>query len=187
MSCPIFGTASHPTTDINQFEPVQQLGLFMNFEAPSRCNGVITSWFLCSSFRNGNSTQEGVAARLLVYRRIDTNMYNLVQSSNRTYVISRTEALRPACREVPLNGDEFTVQENDVIGACIFQNSARYSSLYLTFRPRDSMARTNHSVYYNANFRQCTDAQIATVNTDDMQILPEGTDLYLQAVISTSK
>ncbi len=105
-----------------------EIRYYMNFNRPALCNGRITSWEYCYYYSfnqevRGNNND--FSARFFVYRRInsDSQLYKQVPGSALTVILKAEQVQTVACARVDLNSaQQFQVEVNDIIGACIIFN-----------------------------------------------------------------
>ena len=167
-TCPLLG--SDITT---RFTQSTRERLFMNFGAPAQCNGTVTSWTYC--YYNVNSdddcdegSDDSVSYRsvFLVYRKTGTsNQYAPVLETTKLVTLSPSCSIgrrQLPCQEVVLSpSEQFSVQQNDVIAACLpSTGSVRVVG--------EQSAGPSMGVYqYNDNgFARCSDSQLPTVVAD---------------------
>ncbi len=129
-SCPVFGEDQQPSSSGDRN---MDRRYYMNFNKPALCNGRVTSWQYCyydshiSSLGNRNTS-----ARFFVYRRLnETQFYEQVPGSAYTIILESQLVTSLGCANISLNEtQQFQVKVNDIIGACIIDNST-LNSLYI--------------------------------------------------------
>ena len=176
LSCPVFGTNRQPTSRSTQEK------LFMNFDAPSQCNGTVTSWNYCyyrSSFRRSDDL---LGVKFLAYRQnASTSLYHPVHNSVFTLIVNHGNLSGSSgCRSVMLNSSQqFQIEINDIISACIidYQN---LHPLYVT--TLDYFPDFNYQVD-SSEYERCTDQQLDTIDTTRLRIRRRNM-LLLHATIS---
>ena len=176
LSCPVFGTNRQPTSRSTQEK------LFMNFDAPSQCNGTVTSWNYCyyrSSFRRSDDL---LGVKFLAYRQnASTDLYHPVPNSVFTLTVNYGSLNASGCQSVMLNSSQqFQIEINDVISACII-DYLNLHPLYVTTyvsNPREFNYQVNLDQY-----ERCTDQQLDTIDTTQSSIRRRNV-LLLHATIS---
>ena len=157
--CPVVGTDLSASLLRSREERI-----FLNFEAPSQCRGNVTSWTYChydSQIFCRESCQ--YVAKFIVYRRSPSNdnTYEPVLGSVTTKILFGDDASRFHCRTEEVDG--FEIRENDVVSACVKDNST-IDPLYLVGESRSD--EQNFLYQYNRrNYEDCTDQQLSSVDT----------------------
>ncbi len=98
-----------------------QKGLFLNFENRAPCNGTVTAYNYCYYDTKG----EAVATVFMVYRQ-NRDHYTLVDGSWHSVNKTQNQLLQAdlSCEDEPLEKmQQFQVEENDIIAACIVDTS----------------------------------------------------------------
>ena len=121
-SCPVFGERQRSRPNRRS----RDIRFYMNFNKPAQCNGRVTSWQYCyyDSIDEGTNQNKSISARFLVYRRVnDTQLYEQVPGSALTVMLKAEQVRGTGCASANLNeAQEFPVEVNDIIGACIIFN-----------------------------------------------------------------
>ena len=156
--CPVFGTNQSASLTPSTLERAQ---VFLNFEAPSQCRGNVTSWSFChytSAGDNHPGDNVQYAARLIVYRRADptSTIYEPVAGSTTSIRLSYDDArMGFRCLREDVS-QSFEIQENDVIGACVWDEG---TSIYPLRRliGKDDESPGQKLYQYNRNdYEMCT-------------------------------
>ena len=129
----------------------------MNFDAPSQCNGTVTSWNFCY---HRPDSRDNFRVKFLVYRQnASTSLYHPVPNSIFTLIVNYESLNESGCQSILLNSSQkFQIQTNDVISACSIGHQDM-RPLYVTIF---------HDNPYQVNFDQfesCADLQLDTVDT----------------------
>ena len=183
-SCPLLGSNIQTA-----FSQSNRERLFLNFGAPAQCNGTVTSWRYCyyntytqsggdddddddddddsnsNSNGNGCGSTQTYTSKFLVYRQTSATTYEPVPGSTRTVTLSlrcpRDGGFR--CREETLTQNEqFSIQENDIIAACLMDDS---STNPIRIVGEGSVGSGQVYQYNRNNYESCTTAQLQTVDT----------------------
>ena len=173
-ACPLFGTES---TELSRST---QERIFLNFEAPSQCRGNVTSWRFCyyrpnidddddddDSEDDSEDDNDNLLFRALfiIYRRSSpsSNNYQPVSGSITVVGVRYRDMSRFGCLNQPIT-QQFEIQENDIVGACI-QDVSNINPLYIIGDSGDS--NRNHKLYQlnRGSYQQCRSDQIASVDT----------------------
>ena len=174
-SCPVFGTELAATRSMDRSTSE---GLIMNFDNPALCTGTVTSWRYCyyNPVNTSFDFQISFGVKLLVYRRMNDGLYDVVPNSIYAVQLKFNELMVFECRTVTLNrNQQFQVQSNDIIGGCIIRNT--------TFNPLFIVGNINTGDAYQLN-SPCTEEMLQSVNTENLTRL-SGNTLHLSAVIGT--
>lgn len=141
----------------------------MNFGAPAQCNGTVTSWQYCYYNVNPDddcdeSSDDTVSYRsvFLVYRKTGESTYAPVPGTRKVVTLTPGCSSRGAqlpCQEVALSpSEQFKVQQNDIIAACL----PSLGSIRVV--GEDSSGPSAGVYQYDASgFAQCTDSQLPIV------------------------
>ena len=175
QSCPVFGTNRQPTSRSTQER------LFMNFDAPSQCNGTVTSWNYCYYRPNRRADDDILGVKFLVYRQnTSTSLFHPVPNSVFTLTVNYGSLNVSGCQSVMLNSSQqFQIQMNDVISACII-DCQNLHPLYVT--TLDYFPDFNYQVD-SSEYERCTDQQLDTIDTTRLRIRRRNM-LLLHATIS---
>jgi hypothetical protein len=141
----------------------------MNFGAPAQCNSTVTSWRYCSYNRyleddEDCDDRERYTSVFLVYRQTGASTYEPVPGSR----ISVTLTLRCPrdggfrCDRVTTlsQSDQFTIQENDIVAACLMSSPIRVVG-------EESSNPFNQVYQYTNNVRQCSTSQLQSIDIQD--------------------
>ena len=143
--------------------------MFLNFEAPSQCRGNVTSWGYCnydSAVRDEDDDEdEDFRAKFLVYRRSSStsNTYQPVTGSTTAVVVTYSIARRFGCRTLSID-EPFEIQENDVIGACVWDDGAP-EPLFLIGDTNDGNANQRLYQFDESGYDDCEPGQLASIDT----------------------
>lgn len=172
--CPVFGTDQSTGLSRSTEERV-----FLNFEAPSQCQGTVASWSFChyrseendnSESSNSNSNSNNIngsplyGAEFLVFRRSTTtsNIYELVAESKTSNLLPSSSVSDFSCLTVEAS-QSFEIQENDVVGACVWNQGTDVRPLYVVGDTNDNSA--NQRLYHYGGSNDCTNSQLQNIST----------------------
>ena len=131
----------------------------------------MTSWRFCY-YRAGDDDDDDdynggddFAAKFIVYRRESpsSSNYRPVPGSITTKQLEYRDLSRFGCLD-ETSIQQFEIQENDVIGACIM-DMGRINPLYLVGGIGSSVQDQKLYQYDRRNYDDCTTSQIGTVDT----------------------
>lgn len=163
--------------------------IFLNFEAPSQCRGNVTSWRFCfyEPTDDDYDNNDDFGAKFIIYRKESPTSSNYlpVPGSIREKIIDYRDIRSSfGCMEEILGqDDEFEIQENDVLAACIWDKSS-VNPLYLLGRNNN----LNEKLYQvdRRGYDDCTTAQISTVDTSHSKFtLRDNYKLHLYVDVGT--
>ena len=153
--------------------------MFLNFGAPAQCSGTVTSWRYCSYNRYLQDDEcedaESYTSKFLVYRQTGNSTYEPVPGSTRSVTISlrcpRDGGFR--CREETLDlNDQFNIQENDIIAACLIDYS---STDPLRIVGEESSGSSRQVYQYNVNnYQWCRSSQLDTIDVQNSAFTENG-------------
>ena len=138
----------------------------MNFGAPAQCNGTVTSWRYCSYNRYLQDDEcegtESYSSVFLVYRQTGNSTYEPVPGSTKSVMLSlrcpRDGGFRCGRLETLSQSEQFTIQENDIVAACLKFSPIRVIG--------DESSGSSRQVYqYDGPFYQfCLTSQLQTID-----------------------
>lgn len=167
-TCPLFGTDQSTSLARSRQERV-----FLNFEAPSQCRGNVTSWRYChyDSRRNNHNADDEYRAKLIVYRRNSStsDIYQPVTGSTTTILIDYEAASTFSCRTENLD-EPFEIQENDVVGACIWDDGIS-ESLLLVGTTTNASLNQNLYQFDKQGYQNCETDQLESIDTSDSNFI----------------
>lgn len=156
-----------------------QRRLVLNFGNTAQCNGTVTAWTYCFHRpRENPSVEKRYSAVFMVYRRTTGNLYNAVPNSMHAVTLSFRYVTQQTfdCRRWNLTDTEqFLIQENDVIGACLFESE-----------PLNMISVNNGAnshVHRSDSYMDCNISAIGEINTADNFERVDTFTLHLQAHI----
>ena len=112
--------------DLNQLTSSTTTGFIVNTANSSQCPGKATRWNICY-YSSGNSN----AAYLAVYRPSGTR-YSLVSGSSSNYSVSPIMSGYNCSHFSIPRSQQFVVQQEDVIAACVHPSSSRRVNIVAT-------------------------------------------------------
>ena len=152
----------------------------------------MTSWSFChytSAGDNNPGDNVRYAARLIVYRRADSTsaIYEPVAGSTTSIRLSYNDArMGFRCLREDVS-QSFEIQENDVIGACVWDEGASINPLRIIGKDDDSPGQKLYQ-YNRINYELCTDQQIGRFNTGFLTLVQKSRlRLHVYANIGTYK
>ena len=163
-TCPLLGSKIE-----TRFLQSSRERLFMNFGAPAQCNGTVISWRYCYYNINpdddcAESSDDTVSYRsvFLVYRKIGDSTYAPAPETRKVVTLTpgcSSQRAQLPCQEVALSpSEQFKVQQNDIIAACL------PSVRSIRVVGEDSSGPSTGVYQYDASgFAQCSDAQLPIV------------------------
>ena len=158
----------------------------MNFGAPAQCNGTVTSWHYCSynSFQgNGGDDDDddedcrgsaSYTSVFLVYRQTGASTYEPVPGSMKSVTLTLNCANMGGfeCRDVMLTqSEQFTVQENDIVAACLMDDSSTDPIQVVGSIPFGTSR--NLYEYAASNYEQCLNSQLQSIDTQDQAFVEQ--------------
>ncbi len=112
-----------------------------------------------------------------------SDIYVPVTGSNTSKILEYQDLSNFDCLDEPVI-NQFEIQENDIVGACIRNDGLAINPLYLV---GDTNSNSNNQKLYQFNkggYEDCTPSQIGSVNTDNNKfILRDEHILHLYANI----
>ena len=142
----------------------------MNFGAPAQCNGTVTSWRYCSynEYLEDDEDCEGTESYtsvFLVYRQTGASTYEPVPGSRMSVTLTlrcpRDGGFRCDRVTALAQSDQFTIQENDIVAACLMNTPIRVVG-------EDSPSSSNQVYQYNArNYEQCSISQLESIDVQN--------------------
>ena len=173
IGCGVFAQGSSPevcptlgSNDQNRYSESNEEKLFMNFGAPAQCNGTVTSWTYCSYNRYLQDDEcegtESYSSVFLVYRQTGASTYEPVPGSSKSVTLSlrcpRDGGFQCARLVTLSQSEQFTIQENDIVAACL-----KFSPIRLV---GDESSGPSRQVYqYDGSFYQlCLTSQLQTID-----------------------
>ena len=173
IGCGVFAQGSSPevcpllgSNDQSRYSESNEEKLFMNFGAPAQCNGTVTSWRYCSYNRYLQDDEcegtESYSSVFLVYRQTGASTYEPVPGSSKSVTISlrcpRDGGFQCGRVETLSQAEQFTIQENDIVAACL-----KFSPIRLV---GDESSGQSRQVYqYDGSFYQlCLTSQLQTID-----------------------
>ena len=157
-SCPTFGSQA----DLFRKASLSS-GLLLNFADTAQCNGTVTGWSYCF-YRPQEVSDEPFAANFVVFRQdpSDPAMYSAVEGSMYSVEMSYSDvSSSTSCRTITLSeGDQFRIEQNDVIGACFYAEN--HQPLVIA----SELSSNNRHVYISqdSNFGDCREASFRSVD-----------------------
>ena len=127
----------------------------------------MTSWRYChyDSERGFHDDNENYVAKLIVYRRNSStgNIYHPVMGSTTVILLDNEAASTFSCRTENLD-EPFEILENDVVGACIWDDDNQPLLLVGT-----AFANLNENLYQfnEQGYETCSTDQLASIDTSD--------------------
>jgi len=134
-----------------------RVGLFVDFESPAQCRGTVSSWHYHYYRGDYGDIGKNGMAKFMVYRqnRFHINQYDMVPGSSIDVNITCDSTENGlSCNDGYLeNSKLFEVQENDVLGVCIFNSHPAL------------VGTTNESSHSPYELNQCSAAKIQSIDT----------------------
>ena len=149
----------------------------MNFGAPAQCNGTVTSWRYCSynEYQEEDDECEDTeryTSVFLVYRQTGASTYEPVPGSRMSVTLRlrcpRDGGFRCDRIETLSRDEQFTIQENDIVAACLDTGSTN------PIRMVGSGSSTNA---YQYNAEDCT-SQLQSIDVQN-SAFTSGIDNYM--------
>ena len=139
-SC-MLGTNKNSSMKLSQLE-----GMFINFESPAQCRGIITSWRYCFYRPDLNNRQ--FAAKFMIYRQNSSyngKFYLVRESVDWLKLIwSNIENINYQCQDIVLTErEQFEALPNDIVGVC-FINRWRAHSISIVGVSMETNLLTYH-------------------------------------------
>ena len=163
-ACPLLGS-----NIVTRYSESSREKLFVNFGAPAQCNGTVTSWRYCSYNRYLQDDEcegtESYSSVFLVYRRTGNSTYQPVPGSTKSVTISlrcpRDGGFQCGRQETLSQAEQFTIQENDIVAACLKSSPIRVVG--------DESSGSSRQVYqYDGFFYQlCLTSQLQTIDVQN--------------------
>ena len=146
-------------------------GVYMNFETPSQCTGNVTAWRFCYYVPFLVADQSRVfKAKFRTYRKsIDTpTHYELVSGSSKTVQFTfgqnKSNSFECFLENIPAD-QQFEIQENDIIGACLWQRDDIFPLGLVGFNVTNQEELLYH--YDKGNYGHCENTRIDDINTEE--------------------
>ena len=140
----------------------------MNFGAPAQCNGTVTSWRYCSYNRyqgddcDDDDEIERYTSVFLVYRQTGPSTYEPVSGSRKSVTLtlrcSSDGGFRCDRLETLSQSEQFTVQENDIVAACLMNFPIHLVGI------QNFGASTDVYQYDANNYEDCTTTQLQSID-----------------------
>ena len=159
--CPLFGS-----NIVAQYSESSREKLFMNFGAPAQCNGTVTSWRYCTYNRYLQDDEcedtESYSSVFLVYRQTGNSTYEPVPGSTKSVTLSlrcpSDGGFQCGRLETLSQSEQFTIQENDIVAACLKSSPIRVIG--------DESSGSSRQVYQYDGFlyQLCQTSQLQTID-----------------------
>ena len=143
----------------------------MNFGAPAQCNGTVTSWRYCSYNRYqeddcDDDEIERYTSVFLVYRQTGPSTYEPVSGSRKPVTLTlrcpRDEGFRCDRVETLSQSEQFTIQENDIVAACLMDTGSTNPIRMVGYQ--SSGDSTDVYQYDANNYEDCTTSQLQSID-----------------------
>ena len=162
----------------------------MNFGAPAQCNGTVTSWRYCSYNEYQEEDDECDDAErytsvFLVYRQTGASTYEPVPGSRTSVTITLRCPSHGGFRcdriETLSQAEQFTIQENDIVAACLMDTGSTNPIRMVGYQRSGSS--TNVYQYNANNYEDCTTSQLQLIDSQNSVFTSGGVNyrLYLYA------